>query len=383
MKIGFDISQTGPFKAGCGYVAYSLADRLANTAEPDLAVDAYTSFGDQFFDPELVGKTPVTGPRMRYFPFDHRTREDAAVFWNAADLSVRLGRPDIVHCNNFWCPDRRQTAGTTIVYTLYDLSFMIHPEWTTEANRLVCLSGMIRAALNADWIVAISEASRRDFLNHFPAFADDRVRVIYPASRFADSPPAPHRPAALGSIADRGFWLSVGTLEPRKNHITLAQAYARYRRESANSLPLVLAGGTGWMMDDFRRDLAALDIADAVHFTGYVSDEELAWLYRRCVANLYTSHFEGFGLPVLEGMTFGAATVSSNASSLPEVCGDAGLLLPPTDVDGWAATMLSLEREPNRLAALRAAAGTRAEAFKWENSARQLVTLYREARGQP
>ena len=113
-------------------------------------------------------------------------------------------------------------------------------------------------------------------------------------------------------------------------------------------MPLVLAGGKGWLMEDFQDYLAQLGISDRVILTGYVSDNELIWLYRNCYASLYPSVFEGFGLPVLEGMQFGAPTLSSNATSMPEVAGDAAILLSPHDPEAWTQAMLDLASDPDK-----------------------------------
>ncbi|MDX2202373.1 MAG: glycosyltransferase family 1 protein [Hyphomicrobiaceae bacterium] len=377
VRIGFDGSQTGAAKAGCGYFAFSLADALSR-ADPAVSLDVYTSFGDQFFDPATAQQCTLAAPNI-HFPLRHRLVTEAAEFWNAPNLADALGRPSVIHCNNFWCPDRRNIPGIPIVYTLYDLSFMIHPDWTTEANRLVCLTGMLRAAINADFVVSISEASRRDFLRHFPAFPADRVRVVYPASRFAQTTASQQAPKSLSDIATTGFWLSVGTIEPRKNQRALVEAYVRYRTRSSNPLPLVLAGGAGWKMETFRSELEQAGLGNSVRFTGYVSDAELAWLYSHCTANFYPSHFEGFGLPVLEGMTFGAPTVSSNQASLPEVCGDAAIQLSPADIGGWAECMHLLERDTARRDGLRASAFKQAAKFSWATTAAQVLDLYQQA----
>src|SRR5690606_2058575 len=120
------------------------------------------------------------------------------------------------------------------------------PDWTTEANRAGCFDGMFRAAACADWVVAISEATRRDFLAAFPHFPQERVRVVHSLSRFREPLPAGRRPRTLAALRPGQFWLSVGTLEPRKNQRMLVEAYARYRRAGGPPAPLVFAGGRGW-----------------------------------------------------------------------------------------------------------------------------------------
>src|SRR5205085_590969 len=114
-------------------------------------------------------------------------------------------------------------------------------------------------------------------------------------------------PAALGHLRSREFWLAVGTTEPRKNHLRLLEAYARLKATGATSYPLVLVGGSGWLMDDLGARIEALQLTDAVRRLGYVDDSWLRWLYENCIAFCYPSLLEGFGLPVVEAMSLGAA----------------------------------------------------------------------------
>lgn len=379
MHIGFDISQTGSGKAGCGYVAHAMISSLVEIA-PQHEYSTYPSFGDFYFDPRMPMRSPYQGPRLHYGP-RHLTRESAAAFWSDDRVEQALGEPDVVHSNNFWCPV--QFRSTRLVYTLHDLGFLVNPEWTTETNRLGCFDGAFRSSIAADWIVAVSAASREHYLDLFPHFPASRVRVIHPCSRFVDSNQAGTRPPALAGLESDRFWLTVGTVEPRKNHRRLAEAYARYRSGSVEPMPLVVAGGKGWLMDDFVRQLQDLAIADHVHITGYVTDDELVWLYRNCYANLFPSLFEGFGLPVLEGMQFGAATISSNTTSLTEVGGDAAIFLPPDHIEAWAEAMLALSADPTERARRRSRSIEQAATFDWHASARQLLQLYEEAVASP
>jgi glycosyltransferase involved in cell wall biosynthesis len=380
MHIGFDVSQTGAGKAGCGYYADAMLQALLRIA-PAHRFSLYPGFGDFYFDPRMPLRNPYPGANAAYGP-RHLTRESAAAFWNAPGLADALGRPDIVHANNFWCP--LQPGGSRLVYTLYDLAFLVDPSWTTEANRIGCFEGVFRSAIAADWIVAISEASRRDYLHFFPHFPAGRVRVIHPCSRFfaADDTPG-ERPAGLKHVVPGRFWLSVGTIEPRKNQRRLAEAFAGYLARGGEPMPLVLAGGQGWRMEDFPRFLDELGIARHVIVTGYVADAELIWLYRHCYANLYPSLFEGFGLPVLEGMQFGAPTIASHSSSIPEVAGEAAVLLPPEDTAAWTGAMLELAANPAQRDAMVPRSRARAACFDWNRSAGQLLALYDEALSQP
>jgi len=379
MHIGFDISQTGSGKAGCGYYAHAMIQAMLDLA-PQHRYSLFPSFGDFYFDALMPILNPYPGRNVHYGP-RHLSRETARVFWTGPDAEVQLGRPDIVHANNFWCPI--QLASSRLIYTFYDMGFAIDPAWTTETNRVGCFDGAFRAAMAADWVVAISQSSQAHFLSLFPHFPENHIRVIYPCSRFADLTLAGKQPKGLDGIPTGGYWLNVGTIEPRKNQRRLAEAYASYLALEGTPMPLVLAGGKGWLMEDFQKHLNQLEIAAHVVMTGYVSDEELIWLYRNCYANLYPSLFEGFGLPVLEGMQFGAPTLASQSTSIPEVAGDAAILLAPEDSDSWARTMLWLASNKEERHKLSAAALSQADRFDWKRSATTLLQLYEEALVSP
>jgi glycosyltransferase involved in cell wall biosynthesis len=379
MHIGFDISQTGAGKAGCGYFSHAMIQAMLELA-PEHCYSLFPSFGDFYFDALMPIRNPYSGRNVEYGP-RHLSRETARVFWTGSDAEGSLGKPDIVHANNFWCPI--QMASSRLIYTFYDMGFAVDPAWTTEANRVGCFDGVFRSAMAADWVVAISESSRAQYLCVFPHFPSERIRVVYPCSRFADPTLAGKRPKGLEDVPVGGYWLSVGTIEPRKNQRRLAEAYARYLALGGAPMPLVLAGGKGWLMEGFQAHLSELGFSDHVLMIGYVSDEELIWLYRNCYANLYPSLFEGFGLPVLEGMQFGAPTLTSRSTSIPEVAGQAAILLAPEDTDGWAQAMLRVASNTMERDELSSAALEQAGRFDWRRSASSLLQLYEEALAAP
>ena len=379
MKIGYDISQTGSGKAGCGYFADALIKALLEVA-PENRYALYPSFGNFYFDALMPKQSPYRGQTVHYGP-THQSYTEASQFWTAPNLEQALGHPDIVHANNFWCPTQLQTS--RLVYTFYDMGFVVDPSWTTEANRIGCFEGVFRSSIAADFVVAISEASRSHYLSVFPHFPADRIRVVYPCSRFSDPLALGERPVALQDIVAGNYWLNVGTIEPRKNQKRLVEAYAKYLALGGVPMPLVLAGGKGWLMDDFQTQLKDLGIEAHIIMTGYVTDNELIWLYRNCYANLYPTMFEGFGLPVLEGMQFGAPTISSNSTSLPEVAGNAAILLDPENVEAWTHAMLRLAADKAERDHLSASATIQAGLFNWKQSAKGLMELYLETLALP
>jgi glycosyltransferase involved in cell wall biosynthesis len=377
--IAFDISQTGGGKAGCGYFAHAMIQAMLELA-PERRYVLLPSFGDFYFDSLMPARNPYPGLNVNYGP-RHRSREEAGTFWSGADTEAFLGMPAIVHSNNFWCPV--QFKETRLIYTFYDMGFVVEPGWTTEANRVGCFEGVFRSAIASDWVVAISQFSRDHYRRIFPHFPDDRIRVVYPCSRFSNTSSQGTRPKSAEGLDPARFWLSVGTMEPRKNQRRLVEAYVRYLALGGTPMPLVLAGGKGWLMDDFQQHLSDLGIAGHLVMTGYVSDMELIWLYRNCYANLYPSLFEGFGLPVLEGMQFGAPTLASSSTSIPEVAGDAAIMLPPEEPEAWAQAMLGLAANRDVRDRLGSLGQCQASRFDWKQSAESLLQLYDEALALP
>lgn len=377
MKVGFDISQTGRLKAGCGFFANELIRQIAQI-DHNSQYFLYKVFGDHFLDPDFNSMIKIKKSNFQE-KIAHNNSAEARQFWNipSSSLLKMLGDPDIIHANNFFCPIRK-IDGVKWVYTLYDLSFMNYPEYTTEANRLACFDGVFRASLHADFIIAISEHSRTDFLRIFPHYPNKKIKVIYPASRFSGVEII-NKPRKFSQLMAEKFWLTVGTIEPRKNQFRTLEAYAELKLQSINQLPLfplVFVGGNGWMMDDFHRKINSLGLQNDVILWGYATEDELAWLYRNCYSFLYPSLFEGFGLPVLEAMAFGAAVVTSNVSSLPEVAGSAGILINPLEVNELVDAMHRLLKDDGLRTTLKQLAIDKAKQFSWQSAATSVLEIY-------
>jgi glycosyltransferase involved in cell wall biosynthesis len=381
MRIGFDVSQTGAGKAGCGYLADGLIRELAALDHSNEYL-LYPAVGDVYWDPECSTSTfRSPNANFRSLPA-FEDFETSKRFWQAPppDFEHRLGEPDIFHSNNYFCP-----AGLTrsrLVYTLYDMVVVEHPELCTEANRLGCFTSLFRAGIRADFIVAISEFTGRNFQEVFPHYPQDRIRVVYPGSRFS-SEVETRRPAGLSNLEPEGFWLSVATLEPRKNHRLLLGAYAMVKCAGLTAMPLVLAGGQGWLMENFHREIHEFNLESDVILTGYVADDELQWLYANCFAFVFPSLFEGFGLPVLEALTLGAPVICSNRTSLPEIAGGAAVLIDPLWAEDLAAAMHKLESGEIARSTLLAAGREKARMFSWRCCAQQILAIYEEVLGRP
>jgi glycosyltransferase involved in cell wall biosynthesis len=251
-----------------------------------------------------------------------------------------------------------------------------------EENRSGCFAGVFQAATSADFIVTISQHTRRDFLGTFPHYPSDRVKVLYGASRF-DAQAEARQPEAAKALRQGSFWLTVGTLEPRKNYLRLLQAFAGLRSRLKTTLPLVIVGGDGWLTEEFFDALRESEVREQVILLGRIPDPELVWLYRNCFCLVYPSLYEGFGLPIVEAMSQGAPIISSLGSSLEEVVGSAGLLIDPYDVDAISNAMEKLatgelvHEELGRRSLLRAGE------FSWHAAASALVDIYHQVQQAP
>ena len=243
---------------------------------------------------------------------------------------------------------------------------------------------IMASARRADLLIVISEATKRDLLT-LEGFRAENIEVIPLAAAPIFQPSPPEKIRAIrhktGIPDDLPYFLSVSTLEPRKNFPFLLKAFKKLiSTPGAPPCRLVLTGAIGW--GDIWQEITPLleELKDHVHYTGFVSDEELAALYTGAEAFLFPSLYEGFGLPILEAMACGTTIICSNTSSLPEVAGDTGVLLSPHEESLWVDAMnqalLRTEEEKRRDSS---AAKSRANLFSWEKTARLTMAAYEKA----
>ena len=382
MKIGFDISQTGSNKAGCGYFADSLIQTLTGLDSVNDYI-LYPHFGTSFWDPEgeqTTRRIDLPNVSRKRIGRDFRA---SMRFWSKLpqDAEERLGNPDIIHSNNYTCPlGLRQTK---VVYTLYDLGFLEYPELTTEENRCKCFEGVFGASIFADFVIPISFSSRNKFLEIFPHYPVERIQTVYLGSRFSEGNPTAIQGETLNEFRPGEFWLAVGTIEPRKNLRRLLKAFSIYKEKAGFLYPLVFAGGKGWLEDALEEFVGGLGLTNDVRMLGYVSDEELAWLYSNCFSFVYPSLYEGFGLPVLEAMGMGAAVITSHTTSLPEVGGQAVHYINPFDENDIVRGLQRLFADNDYRQELKRKALVQARRFSWEKSAAEALDIYRRVIDMP
>ena len=270
-----------------------------------------------------------------------------------------------------------------IVSTIHDLAFEHLPQTFKRRSWMQLRLTVRHTARRAAQIITDSDYSRRDIIDTY-RIAPERVTVIPVAAskRFApvtDEVEMSRVRRLYGIESD--YILAVGSIQPRKNLIRLMAAYANLRRRSTQGkLPrLVLVGKCAWLFDETLSTIKELEVDQLVTLTGYVPEGDLPALYSGALCFVYPSYFEGFGLPPLEAMKCGAAVIVGNQTSLPEVVGDAALLVDPFKVDDISSAIERVIVDSNLRSQLRAKGLERAELFDWRETARKTLAVYVKA----
>ena len=354
-------------KAGCAFFADKLSEKLIK----EFPNNKYYLF-DQFIQlnhnsdsfKELPARENV------FYPLRGISNSRALEYWKAVEENEILSPPvDILHSNNFQSLKLKKGK---LIYTIYDISFWKYPEFTTEANRLNCQQGILGALNNADGFVYISQHARDELHSLLPGVVERRgikecVVHLGPS----------HVKTQLNECnGNKKYWLQVGSLEPRKNHVATLDALEIYWKQSQLRLPLKIVGGIGWKSDSLRHRIRNLENAGIVSSLGYLPDSDMPNLYYDAMALIFPSWYEGFGLPIVEAMSHGCPVISSKAGSLLEVGGDAAAYIDPACPEQIAAEMLRIECDPTLWQTMVHKGKNQAHQFSWSKTARQVHEFY-------
>jgi len=271
--------------------------------------------------------------------------------------------------------------GLKTIVTIYDMTTFLFPEYHTKETLAIQEEKYRFAQEKADAIIAISESAKEDIVNHLD-IEPERIHVVY-AGVTPNFKPLPIDEVtvtvAKWNLKPNEYILHVGTIEPRKNLVRLIKAYYEVWRKRPLSTPkLVLAGATGWFYKDVFSVIKELGLIDDVIFAGRVDDADLPALYNGALFFVYPSLYEGFGIPPLEAMTCGIPVITSNVSSLPEVVGEASILIDPQDTTELAEAINQLLDDGTKRKELSVASLARAKLFSWEKAARETLAVASE-----
>jgi glycosyltransferase involved in cell wall biosynthesis len=296
--------------------------------------------------------------------------------WTPWSLPRDLGRrsADLLHVQYIIPP----FAPCPVITTIHDISFRRHPEWFPLKHRLLLNLLIPIAARSAAHVITGSEYTRADLIDAYDLPPEKVTVTPYaadPIYRPMDREEA--KRAVSQRFGLRGpFVLAVGVLQPRKNLSRLIRAFCRIAKEVPHALALV--GKPGWAHESLHRAATASGLRSRLKFTGYVPDADLPFLYNAAELFVYPSLLEGFGFCALEAMACGTPVVTSSVSSLPEVVGDAALMIDPTDEEALAVAIhRALTDEPLR-ERLREAGFARAAQYSWERTAAETLAVYRK-----
>ncbi|HEY73074.1 MAG TPA: glycosyltransferase family 4 protein [Thermoflexia bacterium] len=370
---------------GSGQYTRRLVERLAATA-PDLEIvlvapegqitnfqssitNHQFSISDFHFQSSSRYRLPAALDKVRF---------EQIIFPRAC----RCLEADVAHAP-YWAPPLQPSVPTVV--TIHDLIPLLLREYRGGPLVRLYTALVSQAAHGAALVITDSEASRRDIVAHL-GLPVERVHVVYLAADKKYAPaPAPDDKAirARYGLPER-YALYLGGFDARKNIATVLGIYRWAEPAIGDECPLVIAGRLPERDTEFAPDPRRLAQEqeidkDCVHFTGFVNEVHKPALYRGAAAFIFPSRYEGFGLPPLEALACGTPVVGSDVSSLPEVVGDAGVLLPPDDVEGMAGALIQLATDESFRTELSHRALAQAARFSWERAARETLAVYRDA----
>jgi len=271
------------------------------------------------------------------------------------------------------------TSSLPGIVTLHDLSHLRYPELHPKGRVAHLQRQLARSLQGARHIITDAQSTRRELIEilNLPADKISAIHLGVDAGFLAPNPPEAAQTLARFDVRPQHYLLSVGTLEPRKNIERTLLAYAALPTNLRGAFPLVLTGGKGWKDEAILACIKQIKPPGRVVLTGYVAHQELLALYAACAVFVYPSLYEGFGLPILEAMAAGAPVITSNTSAMPEVAGDAALLIDPNSVDELAAAMQRLLEDRHLAVDLSKRGQARARDFTWARTAAQTLDVYR------
>lgn len=355
MKIGIDINSVIDRPTGIGYYAKNLLRALKGIDSQN----QYIAYAPP------AKKDMNTIERMIWE--NHGLRRAAA-----------KERLDLLHVPGFAPP---LNIGCKVVTTVHDLIGLIYSKEMGAISRFYWARWLPMAIRRSDLIIADSENTKKDILRYV-RFPEDRIRVIYlaqaPAYRRIEDTQRLLQVREKYGLKD-DFILFVGTIEPRKNLISVLKAYDELIRSKVTDKRFVIVGKSGWGEGPIHDYIREEGLTDYISFLGFIDEDDLAALYSICSLFVYVPFYEGFGLPPLEAMACGAPVITSSTSSVPEIVSDAAITVAPDDIDAIVEAMRQVLVNPDMQRQLREKGLARAKTFSWEKVAKEVLEVYDKA----
>lgn len=374
MNIGVNALLMGGTRAGIGNYIYNLLKALA-------CVDADNNY--QVFVNEQY-PAGLRAHNQEPVPVNLISQGSwARILWEQVMLPLSVAKRDIdiMHFPDYSLPVLLESKPSII--TVHDLTYKLFPETFSRGKLLTKLALLGPSLRKAAGIIAVSGNTKKDLIE-LCGVSPERITVIHNGVDLEV-----FRPMESGKMREQlavkynlepGYILYVGTLEPRKNITTLIKAFKMLRESHRLPHKLVIAGGKGWLYREIFRAVSELGLKQEVLFTGYIPADELPLFYNGAGVFVYPSLYEGFGLPPLEAMACGVPVVTSDCSSLPEVVGETGIMVNPTDVEALSDAIERILTDRQLAETLSVQGLKRAQEFTWEESARKTMAVYTEVK---
>lgn len=375
MKVALELQPCCGKRSGIGTYAYELACHLKDRDGVEFCGNLFNFWGRNDNSASLLGiSMPICENKL--VPYGVYRR-----LWHAIPISHQTFFSEDAKLNvffNFIVPPHLKGK---VMTTVHDLTYLRYPQ-TMDARNLHRITKDIQYSVErSDRVLTISEFAKREIVELLHV-SPEQISVIYAA------------PSSLPTAADfsttavkyglkRPYILYVGTIEPRKNLIRLVQAFDRLKREEKIPHQLILAGGNGWNNEDIYSAARMSVYSAEIIFTGYISSEEKTALYQNADVFVFPSLYEGFGIPPLEAMSQGCPVVCANTASLPEVVGDAAILVNPLDDKSISDGIFRVLADACCRSSLIDKGSQQVKKFTWQNSADRLLSVCKEVLSCP
>ncbi len=377
MRIGLDGIPLLTAKTGVGRYTFELASALTQLSKPPELVFFYGTHWSKRLKASTGANTSGTRKSLRSAA--SRLVPAASKKWvrqKILEIGFIRYRPDLFHATNYVA----SSFDGPLVVTVHDLSFLRYPE-AHPPERLTWLSeGLPDTLRRAGGIIVDSRFTKNELISLLDV-GEERISVVYLGVN-QHYRPKDNEVLALKlkefDLEPKGYILSVGTLEPRKNILSLLQAYELLPDSSKARWPLVIVGMRGWKDQVISKRLDSLVSTGSIRALGYVPISKLPVIYAGASLFVYPSLYEGFGLPPLEAMASGVPVVASNRASLPEIVGNAGVLIDPEDIESLAQVIESLSDDRGKCAQMARMGLQQAKGFTWKACAEKTFRVYED-----
>jgi anaerobic magnesium-protoporphyrin IX monomethyl ester cyclase len=368
MQIGINVSKACDVHTGVGRYTYNLRKSI---------LKANGRYDCHFYAPDRVDNTNGTDLEGTHLekPTLIKQNNTLRILWEQIMLPIysRKDRIDLFHYTDH-ALSLFQRARPTII-TVHDIAYVRFSNMLNK-SRQIYKKGILRISINtADIIVADSSSTKRDIIEYY-GIKEEKIKVVHLGVESRFRPISNVEEYRLKNKLPSKMILNVGTLEPRKNVITLIKAFKKLREKGFEDYKLVVAGDKGWLYKQIFKAAGHSCLEQEILFLGVVRDQDLPMLYNCADIFVYPSLYEGFGLPPLEAMACGIPVITSNTSSLPEVIGDAGIMVDPTDVNSLCESMCLLLKDKELWKRMSNAGRERSKLFSWEKAAKEILEIY-------